>query len=779
MGCSDGGSKTPPPPPPQAEGDLEIDSPAEIAALLSATGWNGNPGEEVSVDGNVLHFNMPSGKSTDNQGFKIDFPADAKGAGYLSVEVTFKVVEVTALSIQGGPYPASGIADTKGNAKIGFKSAIAPTEDVTPYDDHELIFGTIDTALGVEKTQAFTLFQPNKLPNDAIYINHNKYGTGSLDPLDYKLEVTKIVFRGGEPSVCCTDCSAECADCDAGICIDKCNDECCILIDFNTINPAALTFNLALNAVEGVEIASGITTAPAAEADDSGANIVFSFDPNNQLGLIKLSKYQQALVLAAANANATLKINLQGSSDSATSQYRYILGNPEAGSNWNGTAPTANAIASELIGEKTIGWGNKNLANFGYFILQNRIAGASAFTVTAVTIKIELPEACAVCGKIPCECPPPDPNDTAAGKGELDAALNAQYTRVGTKVFSLAEWITGKTALAAPLKAAGSPTYTFKGNGINVTGRTNDFNGIDYMIKDTDLAALIVTNRVKITVYGMVIGVPPASTQIILGEPAANYGWLNNQTVTAENGTFKLAYEIAADYLTNGGDATKQPQNDMRIQTNSAAATVDFRITLIEVENLGVRDEPVEPSEPCCDGDCVDCECGDDCEGECCEEPVVPGDVTDGMTSILRGTAGLPHYVNASGDADCTATADGITVTVPENGYDGLTITPQAGGGSAPSVWTIGQKIVVRGRVDTLGTAEVAVDMVLQGTTGGYGTPVTDAGKNAGDTFELVIEITSENVTAITTDGNLTVRAGGDDLIGGQFTITGLWVKLP
>jgi hypothetical protein len=581
IGCNNDTTSTPTPTPTPPSGDLEITDAAEIEALLSSTGWNSNPGEGVSTEGNVAVFDIPAGGSTDNQGFKLAFPADA--TGYLSLEVTFKVVEVTSLM-------------ENRNAKIGFKSAISPTEDVTPYDEHELVFGTMDTALGAELTQSFSLVMPNKLPNNAVWFSQNQYGSGAAAgsgttgvAVSYKLEITKVKFVGGEAEDCCTDCTiATCDDCQAGECIDECGVECCIEIDLNTIAAADLTFNLALVAVEDLDVNSafGGTDAVAAGAEASATNIVFSYDTNGQVGLLKLTKFQQMLVLASANAGADLKIDLQGSSVPDTMEYRYALGNPTTGSNWNGSAAATQSVASSLIGEKALGWGTKNAANFGYFLLQQRAAGTSTFTVTSVTIKIVLPEPCEVCGNIPCTCESP------AELGELDAALNAEYTRVGTKVFSLADWITGKTEIADPLQKSGNPTVVFIGNGINVTGRTADWNAIDYKIKDTDLAALIVTNKVKITVYGFLLGTPPANSTMILGEPASNYGWLSNQVVSEANGSFKLSYEIAKDYLTKGGDSNEQPQDNLRIQTNGAAATLSFRISLIEVEDLGAWPVP-------------------------------------------------------------------------------------------------------------------------------------------------------------------------------------------
>jgi len=272
-GCGDGESKIPPPPP--AEGDIDLTDAADIAKLLSATGWNGNAGADVSVSGNVAHFNIPSGGSTDNQGFRLNFPEGA--VGYLRLEVTFKVVEVTTL-------------EAGKNAKIGFKSAISPaTEDVTPYPDHEIVFGTSATAMGVEKTQVFSLSQPNKLPNNVLFFSHNRYGDGdkqgSAPPVNYKLEITRFKLVGGEAEACCTDCDAECEDCEAGECTDNCyaaGDEdgdltgkCCVpaqfKIDWTVFNAATGMTKEALGFEANWGGSEGVTTF-----NDEGKYITFN-----------------------------------------------------------------------------------------------------------------------------------------------------------------------------------------------------------------------------------------------------------------------------------------------------------------------------------------------------------------------------------------------------------------------------------------------------------------------------------------------------------------------
>jgi len=203
-----------------AEGDLVIEDADEIGALLSAKGWNGNAGANVSTAKNVAIFNIPDGGSTDNQGFELLFPEDAEG--FSALDVTFKLAEVTTIG-EAGRF-----------AKIGFKSAITPgTVDVTPYDKHEITFGTA-ADVGTEKTQTFTLASPNKLPNNAVYFSQNQYGdgaaAGSKAPVVYKLEITKLHFKAEAPKPCCEKkcIKSKCKDCSEDKCIGECGVTCCL-----------------------------------------------------------------------------------------------------------------------------------------------------------------------------------------------------------------------------------------------------------------------------------------------------------------------------------------------------------------------------------------------------------------------------------------------------------------------------------------------------------------------------------------------------------------------
>jgi len=251
-----------PPKPPEATDDLIVDDAEEIGALLKAVGFYGSTATGMSTDGNTAIFDIPSGGSSDNFGFELLFPEGVEG--FLNLEVTFKLTEVT--SLPGGA------------AKIGFKSQITPgTVDVTPHADHEVVFGT---TVGTEKTQNFSLSSPNKLPNNVVYFSHNKYGDGDkkgADPasgnVSYKIAITKLAFLAGEPVPCCTDCdTATCKDCSADACTGACGTACCLNFNGGTTTK--------------IEVVGGkvVHTNPPVVASEGGAKI-------NANGTVTMNNY--------------------------------------------------------------------------------------------------------------------------------------------------------------------------------------------------------------------------------------------------------------------------------------------------------------------------------------------------------------------------------------------------------------------------------------------------------------------------------------------------------
>jgi len=222
MGCPDGGfGGDPKGSAGAAEGELIVDDADEIGDLLSAIGYYGDATGGLSADGNTAKFAIPQTGSSDNFGFLLKFPEEA--VGYSQLKVTFKV---SGINLPGG-----------GKAKIGFKSAKG-TGDVIPYAQHELVFSGTE---GEELIQAFSLTSPNKLPNNELYFNHNKYGDGDLKGADsvngaitYNLEITKLHFTSEAAEPCCKKCDfcfkLRCKDCIDDKCEgqDSCGVTCCL-----------------------------------------------------------------------------------------------------------------------------------------------------------------------------------------------------------------------------------------------------------------------------------------------------------------------------------------------------------------------------------------------------------------------------------------------------------------------------------------------------------------------------------------------------------------------
>jgi len=310
-------------------------------------------------------------------------------------------------------------------------------------------------------------------------------------------------------------------------------------------------------------------------------------------------------------------------------------------------------------------------------------------------------------------------------------------TNLVSSIFSLAT--AGVAAIGTsttPIKTSGSVAVAIDTNGFNVTNRTSDFNGVDLIMADLDINP--ATRLIKVTVRGNAIGpdgLTIAGGQIALRYPENPWASYATATMTTPGTPFELVNVLPANLVA--------PHLAIRIGTNTNAANTSFRITRIEIEDVGAR----------------------------------VTDIVDDMSSVMRGADGLPYYADGS-NGTIVATADGIVVTNIVNGYDGLALQPRLGGGTTPTAWTAGQRIVVRGKVDSVAGGGT-VDMVLQGSGGGYTVYFTDADKSAGDTFELIIEIDSGNVDTVVANGNITVRGSGDQLIGGGYTITGIWIKNP
>jgi hypothetical protein len=185
-----------------------------------------------------------------------------------------------------------------------------------------------------------------------------------------------------------------------------------------------------------------------------------------------------------------------------------------------------------------------------------------------------------------------------AQKGELDAALNATFTPTAdaTSKFTLSSWVVSNTSVGMPFTVSGGGTKTVVANGINITGRSNDYDCVTLKIKGTwslidggtvgDGAGSIGSsfdisaNKYKITFYGFIIGEPPTGTKaVIQGNSDGWSTYADSAAMTAIDGSFKLTWEIPAN-LPAGLE-------QIRLATNN---TVSYRISLVVIEDLGPRE---------------------------------------------------------------------------------------------------------------------------------------------------------------------------------------------
>jgi hypothetical protein len=189
---------------------------------------------------------------------------------------------------------------------------------------------------------------------------------------------------------------------------------------------------------------------------------------------------------------------------------------------------------------------------------------------------------------------------SAVADGSKDAALNTGFARVGTKVWSFAEWIVaqgtewvngteitnGGLTNSAPLANSGSYgnyNTVIQGSGLNVSGRSADGDCVSINLVAqygtdglTETTTFVRTKKYKVTFYGFIIGAPPADTKAVIQLDGGTYSQLSTTAVTDLEGSFKVTVDI---------DSTNVPAtvNRLRVSTNN---TAPYRLTLIEVEEI-------------------------------------------------------------------------------------------------------------------------------------------------------------------------------------------------
>jgi len=147
----------------------------------------------------------------------------------------------------------------------------------------------------------------------------------------------------------------------------------------------------------------------------------------------------------------------------------------------------------------------------------------------------------------------------------------------------------GVTGATRPLQS--TATASVADGGVNVTGRSAGWHGLDLWIDGANLNLNPASNIYIIHVGGRAIGAPPANAQIYLqganGRDDEGWPWIggSGSLPAQENAAFQMSLPLPADFLELGPDG----QSAIRIQTNVAGAAMSFRVAYIIVERVGPR----------------------------------------------------------------------------------------------------------------------------------------------------------------------------------------------
>ena len=161
------------------------------------------------------------------------------------------------------------------------------------------------------------------------------------------------------------------------------------------------------------------------------------------------------------------------------------------------------------------------------------------------------------CGEPDCEC-----GDSDTPTSPIPFALNlAGASEIG----DLGPYIVG----------AGGPTFAISSAGIAITGRANDFFGIDLV--RTALEMDVVANNYTVRVVGQVTGAAPAGALVTLGASGQVGGawvaWVGDSGALSANSAFDFTANIPATFN----------ETNFRISTNTNGAGMDFVITNITI----------------------------------------------------------------------------------------------------------------------------------------------------------------------------------------------------
>ena len=169
---------------------------------------------------------------------------------------------------------------------------------------------------------------------------------------------------------------------------------------------------------------------------------------------------------------------------------------------------------------------------------------------------------------------------TGPEEGGKDAMVNADFARTGTKVWSMADWVEGRSYIGAPIIQSGSPATEIVNGGINITNRGIDYDTIDIKLIGTyGVPGVVLTDsKYKVTVYGIVLLENSGATPQF-GNDGSPYGDVGYPAMLSDEAypVFKLVLEETPWNLAATG---------LRVMFG-AGNTDPVRITLIEVEEVG------------------------------------------------------------------------------------------------------------------------------------------------------------------------------------------------
>jgi len=793
IGCDNGStSKKPvdPDPRPWATAPLEITDEDEIGALLSGSNFfSANVEACVSTDKNVAHFNFAAGDSVDNNGFKISFPQDALDKRYTSMTIDFELVELTT------------IAENQ-YVKIGFKESAFPDAkvDMEPYSDYEFFLGTPTAVskVGDKATQEIPLYLPNKAPKNAVWFFQNSYNAnsgpfsgkkGSGAPINYKLKITKIVFGAEAVEACCTECDADCKDCNAGKCEGdaKCGTECC------------LPWNLdVLKALDG-----GITVTPVGDAlpvFDSASKVSkftvvpITPPPGNNNNTAPASGIQFTWAdagitnWAAIGGKQSVKITYAAIIESGSAD---MTVKDNAGNSWQSAGdagyPTlADGPSTVLTFTKTkIGAASTGLT----FAVNswNKPNPAAVYHVKILKVEIAACPDCeqAVCICLPCDCFCA-PCITAAACDGTDCTAGCEcICHISLEDFHFF------ATLSAPLATVNSATVaasTFADGKLTINF-TAENQVVCFAISEANIAKIndvfTAGEKVGFKVYGY----------SLVKNQNLRVGFRNPDTGSDWAGALLDGQPFGTDYTVLSGELEKHPQmntggignlGSLLIQARNGFTNIVISGIQIFYGTAGADPTPITPPAPtacceegCCEpNDCSECtengECCDDCEYEdlsgiepfswSLESITAFVSATEG-TSLSGGAIIGPNLVDAGATLSVVKveTKSAIKMEIPSTGHAGwrgLDIAsaelPGGFGFREGDVVTVGITL-------TSDTSGLQVILRPKGSTS-WGANIGGNPSMTKDVrVELIRELTGPQATAINEAGGIRIQFNSAD----------------